>query len=293
MIIDSHLHVFDRADRTPRSVSDLTPPDRAATSEMLLARMGEARVDRAVLVALDTFDDAVRDAAAAHPDTFSVVVVAGASEKGLTDQDPVAAIEARTDGLPLVGVRTMWLGEPGTPLADSPVRPLLRWMAQRGLALWSYLPPDQAPFLSELVQLHPDLVVVLNHFGFSPHDMRVDQWGRPRFIDPFPPAAVERVRDLAAFPSMHLHFSGQYALSRAEYPYDDIADSTSSLVDAFGADRTMWGSDWPWIDVVPGYAKTRELVERVLTGASQNERDAITGRTAARVLRIGQRSDGH
>ncbi|MGB4137104.1 MAG: amidohydrolase family protein [Microbacterium sp.] len=290
-VVDAHLHVFDRSDVSPRSVSELTPADRTAAPETLRERMGEAQVDHAVLVALDEHDHAVRDACAAHPGVFSAVLIAGRVEQGRTEQDPVAAIEARAEGLPLVGVRSMWLGEPGRSLRDSPVRPLLHWMERRGLVLWSYLPPDQVAFLPALAELHPELRVVLNHLGFAPHDMEVDEYARPLFRDPFPAREVARVRSLAVHPSMHLHFSGQYALSAGGHPYDDIADATRSLVDAFGADRTMWGSDWPWIDVAPGYRATRELVDHVLAGASRHERDAVSGGTAARVLHISPRSN--
>lgn len=246
--------------------------------------MADASVDRAVLVALDDQDDALQQAISKHPDTFAAVIVSGLSEQGRSENDPIASLDARRDELGYRGVRTMWLGEPNRPLADSPAVPMLRYMEAHGLVLWSYLPPEQAPHLPELGTMFPDLAVVLNHFGFAPHDMRVDSHGRPRFTDPFPAADIERVRALASFRSFHLLFSGQYALSTADYPYEDLVPTSRVLLDAFGSDRTMWGSDWPWIDPHPGYARTLSLVDVALSDASATERAAIRGGTASALM---------
>ncbi|WP_372505810.1 hypothetical protein [Actinomadura madurae] len=41
-----------------------------------------------------------------------------------------------------------------------------------------------APLLRELPGTVGDLRIVLNHLGFAPHDMRVDEHGRPRSTTP-------------------------------------------------------------------------------------------------------------
>ena len=284
LTVDAHLHVFDRADRSSRGVSELVPVERDAPAKRILGRMALANVDHAVLVALDEHDDTLRQAVSEHPDAFATVIVSGPDEQGRSGADPIASLEVRRDGLGYRGVRTMWLGEPNRPLADSPAMPMLRYLQSHGLVLWSYLPPEQTPHLRELGTAFPDLIVVLNHFGFAPHDMRVDAHGRPRFTDPFPDEDVERVRALASFRSFHLLFSGQYALSSEPYPYEDLVPISRVLVDAFGADRTMWGSDWPWIDQHPGYARTLSLIDLALPDASAAERAAIRGGTAARIM---------
>ena len=49
--VDVHVHVFDRLrPEFPRGVSALAPADREATAEQLLAEMGEADIDKAVLI---------------------------------------------------------------------------------------------------------------------------------------------------------------------------------------------------------------------------------------------------
>ena len=35
-----------------------------------------------------------------------------------------------------------------------------------------------------------------------------------------------------------------HSLSREAFPYDDIWDPVLRIIDAFGIDRCMWGTDW-------------------------------------------------
>ncbi len=281
MIVDAHLHVFGRADVSPRAVDALAPAEREAPVDDVLSLMAAHAVDRAVLVPLGPEDGDVAAALRAHPGRFAAVAVAGPAEQGREPGvDPVAALRRRREALPFDAVRTMWLGDPARPLADSPMLPVLRAMAADGLVLWSYVPPDQTGLLAELLVAIPDLVVVLNHLGFAPHDMRVDEHARPAFDDPLPEDEVRRVLGLARHEQARLMLSGQYALSREEAPYRDLDDTVGRLADAFGAERMLWASDLPWTREVPGYAALLDLPRRQLPGASPEELAMVLGGTA-------------
>ncbi|WP_210505511.1 amidohydrolase [Naasia sp. SYSU D00057] len=284
--IDAHAHVFAPAAESPRGVDDLAPPERAASIADYRARLAAEGIDGAVLVPLDAHDEYVAGVLPELPPTFAAVAVASPAEQGRTDADPVAALVRRRERFPFRALRTMWLGEPGKSLRESPMWPVLQHLEAEGLALWSYLPPDQAGHLDELGTLLPDLAVVLNHLGFAPHDMRVDEHRRPRFPDPLPEAELRRIEALAGHPRFLLMFSGHYALSAEAYPYPDLHAAGRRLVSAFGPERTLWGSDSPWIDDEPGYGATSLIVELALPDLSPAERDAVLGGTAARLLSL-------
>jgi L-fuconolactonase len=281
MIVDAHAHVFRRADVLPRAIDELAPAEREAPVEDLLAVMAEAGVDRAVLVPLATEDEYVAETLRGYPERFAAVAVADAAVQGRERvEDPVDALEQRSEGFPFHAVRTQWLGDPGRPLTDSPMLPALRHMADTGLVLWTYLTRDQAGLLEELPDLVPELRIVLNHLGFFPHEMRVDEYGRPHFDDPFPAGSLEPVLRLAAHPGAYLMFSGQYALSREDPPYRDLDTVVARLADAFGPARMLWASDYPWTRDVPGHAALLTLAETAIPGASRHELAAIHGGTA-------------
>jgi predicted TIM-barrel fold metal-dependent hydrolase len=282
MIVDAHLHVFRTAAGRRRAVDELAPAGRDAPVEDLLGVMAASGVERAVLVPLGPEDEYVAEALAAHPGRFAAVAVAGPEIQGRRPESGRPPAEALRERLVqgFSGLRTQWLGEPGRPLADSPMLPVLRELAGLGLPLWSYVPPAQLPLLRELPGVLPDLRIVLNHLGFAPHGMRVDGHGRPWFEDPFPPPVVETVLGLARHPNAHLMFSGQYALSREEPPYADLDGVVRAFADAYGADRMLWASDYPWTRDVPGHDALLGLAGHALPGLSAAERAALHGGTA-------------
>jgi predicted TIM-barrel fold metal-dependent hydrolase len=130
----------------------------------------------------------------------------------------------------------------------------------------------------------PDLKVVLNHMAFLPDihaEMRIDAHRRPHFDVELPPPGLSAVEALAAdHANVHVHFSGHYAFSKQPYPYRDLADVAVRLHRAFGADRMLMASDWPWIEFEPGYSQVLGLVDQLLPNLPTDERDAIRGTTA-------------
>jgi L-fuconolactonase len=71
-------------------------------------------------------------------------------------------------------------------------------------------------------------------------------------------------------------FSGQYALSREPPPYRDLDGVVSRLADAFGPQRMLWASDYPWTRDAPGYSTLLGLAER----AFPDDVAAVQGGTA-------------
>jgi predicted TIM-barrel fold metal-dependent hydrolase len=116
--------------------------------------------------------------------------------------------------------------------------------------------------------------------------MHVDEHGRPRFDITLPPSSLDTVETLARHKNVYVHLSGQYAFTKEPYPYADLTPVVERVYRAFGAERMMWASDYPWIDVEPGYAKTLALVDRHLPELTPAERLAIRGGTAAGLFRF-------
>jgi len=285
MMVDGHLHLFRPANVLPRVVDELAPAERDAPVEELVEEQDRLGVDAAVMVPLGPEDHYLGEVLRRFPRRFAGIAVAnGATEGRKPGGDPVGALRRRRESVPFHGVRFRWIGEPGQPLEGSPAWPVLRRMATDGLVLWSYLPEEQLGLLEQLVRALPDLPVVLNHLGFCPRVMQVDAARRPRFNQPIPPPTLPRVVKLARWPQVHLMFSGQYAFSRTAPPYHDLDVVVRPLLEAFGAARTLWASDWPWIRDQPGYARLLTLPGRIPGGASPSELEDLLGGTTRRLF---------
>lgn len=291
-IVDAHAHVFAAADRIPRVVDDLAPADRHEPVERLLATMNEHGVTSAVLVPLAGEDDYIRRAVQTYPGRFAAVAVATPREQGLVKGvEPTSALLQRRASLPFVALRSSWLAPPGTAVEDSPMFPTLRAMAEQGIALWSYLPPEQLNALSRLVQVLPDLTVVLNHLGFAPNGMHVDEHQRPYFLDALPRDRVDAVLAMSAAPNVHIMLSGLYALSSEPWPYRDLWPMVQQLSDAYGLTRLLWASDYPWPRTVPGYGALIEAAAQGLGDVPADGLDAVFAGNARALFGLAAASE--
>ncbi len=280
-VVDGHLHLFKAlSDEYPRAIFDvMAPPERSETASRLLEAMDAAGVDRAIFCALSPHDRFLTEVLDQYPGKF-----AGVAVHDFEDPDPLSTLRDRIDA-GIEGVRFYGLeGEPGSDPESLAVFPVLATMRDAGMKVWFYGPADQVALLDGCLELLPGLKVVLNHLGFLPNmhlELRVDDDRRPRFDMPLPPPGLEVVEALAAkHSSVHVHFSGHYAFSGAPYPYRDLQETTDRIYAAFGAERMLMASDWPWIRENPGYPETLGVVDQLLGGISAAERDMIRGGTA-------------
>ncbi len=285
MKVDGHLHLFRPANVLPRAVDELVPAARDASLEEFLVLQNTHGVDAAVIVPLGPEDVYLATVLQQHPARFAGIAVASRATEGRQgDCDPVQDLLQRQESVGFHGLRTMWLGDPNQLVTESPMFPVFEQMSAQGLVLWSYLPAAQLVLLEQLVKVLPDVKVVLNHFGFSPQDMKIDSDTRPWFKDPFPKGGLDRLLALATFPQVNLMMSGQYAFSRERPPYADLNPIIRPLVESFEARRTLWASDWPWIQSNPGYGELLDLPASALPDASPDELNDIRGGTALRLF---------
>jgi predicted TIM-barrel fold metal-dependent hydrolase len=72
---------------------------------------------------------------------------------------------------------------------------------------------------------------------------------------------------------------------RFDFPWRETWPFLRELVDRVGADQLMWGTDMPFQDRFCTYRQSRDWLERYAPLGGE-ERSAILGGTAARLLRI-------
>src|SRR6476620_9384757 len=89
-----------------------------------------------------------------------------------------------------------------------------------------------------------DLAPLLERSGVRVH---VDHCGRP---DPGAGLGAAGFRELLRWGASGravVKLSGCVKVSREPYPHRDLLPHVRALVDAFGPDRCVWGSDWPFL----------------------------------------------
>ena len=123
---------------------------------------------------------------------------------------------------------------------------------------------------------YPDLQLIIDHFGLEqpPYGrMTADPW-----------AKLPGVLALAKYSNVALKFSGAPSLSGEAYPFLDLWPHLHRVIDAFGPERLMWGSDVTRVKGLHTYAESLFYLlhsERL----SQTDKQQILGGTLRRLLR--------
>lgn len=172
----------------------------------------------------------------------------------------------------LVGLRPMLqdLADREWILADV-VQPGLQAMARHGLVFDALVREDQLSVVARLAARHGDLAIILDHAG------------KPSFSAPALRAWEDGVRAIAAAPNTHVKLSG--LLTEAPPGADSamLRPIVTVLLDAFGTDRIVWGSDWPVLNLASDYAAWLDITTDLLAALPADQRAAIMGGNAVRL----------
>ena len=285
-VVDGHVHVHRAGN--PRSSNPVVrqDPDWAAPIEDLVADMDAADVDQAVIVSITSHRENhayLAECMQRYPGRFAAIGGVDA-----TRPDAAAVYARDADEFGLRGGRAN--GFEGLDEPDG--RSVLAELATRGHCLWLFPYAEQYPRIRAVCRRYPDLEVVLNLLGlpWSKASDDLDEHGRPTRRDvPLPAAGDEPVLELSDLPNVSVHVGNHFQYSTEPHPHLDLAPMTRRILDAFGAERMLWMTNWPWIRDVPGYRASTQIVDAHLPDLTPVERGEIMGGTAARLLGLGPR----
>ena len=169
------------------------------------------------------------------------------------------------------GVRHLVHGEPNDEfLLQSEVVRGISALTPLGLTYDLLLVPRQLRAATQLAAILPDQRFVLDHLA-KPliKDGVLDPW-------------ASDLGALALHPNVYCKLSG--LITEADWGSWKPAQLRQYLdvvVESFGVDRLMWGSDWPVCLLAGSYHEVREVIAEYLVRFSVDERNAIFGGNAA------------
>lgn len=224
--IDAHAHVFTRS--LSLTSGRRYTPDYNATLQDYLAHLDVHGLSHGVLVQpsfLGTDNHYLLDALAQAPDRLRGVVVVEPGIEG-------AQLQAMA-GQGVVGIRLNLMGKPLPDFTESQWAPLFKQVAALG---WH-------------VELHrhvedlPCLIRGLLPFGCK---IVIDHFGRPDARQGVDDPAFRALLELGLTGQVWVKVSAIYRLGGDAEQNTAFANAALPLlVQTFGAQRLVWGSDWP------------------------------------------------
>lgn len=272
-MIDAHQHFWQlgRNDCTwptpdlARIHRDFGPDDLAPLAE-------RAGISATVLVqsqASDRDTDFLLDLAAKSP--LVVAVVGWVDFKSVSAPARIAELARHPK---MRGLRPMLQNLADDAwILDSALTPALDAMRAHRLSFDALVRPHHLQHLRTFAARHPDLPIVIDH-GAKPRiaDRILDPWRAD-------------MRALALLPNVFCKLSGLVTEAQPGWQPHDLAPYTAHLVDCFGPERLMWGSDWPVLALAVEYEGWLRVAKSLTGLAEAKDLDAVFCGTAARFYR--------
>jgi L-fuconolactonase len=176
----------------------------------------------------------------------------------------------------LVGVRHVIHDEPDDHFMQRPE--FCRGIAQLREFDLTYdllLFPKHLPVAVKLAMEFPEQPFVLDHIAKPPiREGQVSPW-------------KEDLKKLAEFPNVFCKLSGMVTEAKwKQWRPDDFHRYLDIVIEAFGTDRVMIGSDWPVCTLSGDYASTMRVVSDYFQQFSAKVRADVLGDTCARFYHI-------
>ena len=282
MRIDSHHHLWDLA-ISPRpwlAGEMLAGIKRTFSMKDFYAERASAQIDQSILVQTISVYVEMKEFFAVAAEHESVVGVVAWIDMSSTDC--FQQLEKYLD-LPgadrLVGIRDGAQGRADAQwLAGDQIAVNARRLAEKDLTFDLLVDPSNLAASTKLVSRCPDTTFVLDHIG-KPNIAKGDQSELATWS--------HSINELAKHKNVSCKISGM--VTEADWKAweeKDFKRYFDVVLNAFGADRIMYGSDWPVCKLAATYEQVAQLAEYLIQDLSPSEKEKFWALNAKKAYGI-------
>ena len=273
MIVDAHQHFWNPARGDYGWLKADNPIHRVFSPADLRPLMTQIGVDATILVQAAPTPEETDYMLGIARDTPWVLGVVGWID--LLAPDAAREVRRRARDPLFLGVRPMLQDLPDPDWILQPaLAPALETIAGEGLVFDALILSHQITAIAELARRHPRLTIMLDHGA------------KPRLGDANAMLGWAReMEKLAAMPNVTSKISGLLTELTPAGTRNDVAGAIGALFDLFGADRLVWGSDWPVLTLAGAYPDWFALAREAIAAKQESAVPAVMGANALRLYR--------
>ncbi|XZE44372.1 amidohydrolase family protein [Pirellulaceae bacterium SH467] len=177
-----------------------------------------------------------------------------------------------------VGVRHVVQGETDPEfMAREPFRRGISKLRKHGLVYNILIFEHQLDDAIALVKAFPDQPFVIDHIA------------KPRIKEKSIRGWSEKMTEISHYANTSIKLSGMVTeADHANWKLSDLEPYWEIVLQAFGPERILFGSDWPVIRLACSYERWIEIVSRWLDRLPPQDREKIWGENAKRIYRLGR-----
>jgi L-fuconolactonase len=160
-------------------------------------------------------------------------------------------------------------------LVDRAVLSGLKRLSSYGLSYDLLVHTRHLKYVPQIADRCPDLALVIDHLAKPPIARNeINEWS-------------EALALVAKFPNIHCKLSGLVTEANwTTWQPDDLRPFVNRALELFGADRMMFGSDYPVCLLAASYNRVLEAFQEILKDLSETDREKIFSKNAARFYRL-------
>ena len=175
----------------------------------------------------------------------------------------------------LRGVRPMMQDISDTDwMLSANLEPAFRGLSDLGLCFDALVQPRHLTNLRRLLDRYPRLRLVVDHAA------------KPRIAGHEREPWSAEIRAIARETNAWCKLSGLVTEAGTAWTVADLEPYADHLLDCFGSERLIWGSDWPVVELAGGYGRWWAATEALLRPLDKAERERVLGDNAARFYGI-------
>ena len=152
----------------------------------------------------------------------------------------------------------------------------VRSLANHGLSFDICVLERQLPLATRLVSRCPEVTFILDHCGVPQvKDKVLEPWR-------------SNLRELSRFSNVFCKISGLVAYADPDnWTADDLRPYIDHVIECFGWDRVMFGSDWPVCTLSASYRQWVDVLLSLTRGAGEENQKKLFHDNAVRTYRLG------
>ena len=272
-IVDTHLHLVYRDRFSYPWLNDVPPLNQEFHLETYRPQAEAAGIARSIHMEVDVAEaDQMRETdfvTALDDPVIAAIASCRPESTGFPAQLERLAANPRVKGLRRI------LHTSPDELSQAPIfTENLKRLAAHGLSFDICVLARQLPLALRIARACPDVQFVLDHCGVPQvKEQALDPWRAD-------------IAALAAAPNVACKVSGVVAYADTNWTVDDLRPFVTHVIESFGWDRVVWGSDWPVCTLTADLGRWVAATRTLIAGESEDNQAKLLNGNARRLYRL-------
>ena len=271
-IVDTHLHLIYPDKFSYPWLSGAPPINKPWPVESYWAEAEPLGIEAALHMEVDVAEPQI---AAETEFVLGLDRVIGAIASGRLEHTDFVAHLERMQALGKVkGIRRLLQGQPAELSQTQTFVDNVRLLPRYGMNFDICVKSHELMLAPLLIRACPETQFVLDHCG------------NPKIAEREWESWTTRMERVAELPNVVCKVSGILANVDETWTVDTIRPYVEFVIETFGWDRVVWGSDHPVVTLFADLTKWVEASREIVSGASEEEQEKLFWRNAERVYGV-------